>query len=92
MNKMVIQTKGKKTIMIVKLSIFRTMLFYIVVVLVVLGHAGSVLAEKNIGDDIEKASVKDLAPEVAGEQASRLLASINDVIEKGKGYEADMQG
>jgi len=89
---MVIQTKGKKTIMIVKLSIFRTMLFYIVVVLVVLGHAGSVLAEKNIGDDIEKASVKDLAPEVAGEQASRLLASINDVIEKGKGYEADMQG
>ncbi|MBW1890244.1 MAG: hypothetical protein JRI93_06930, partial [Deltaproteobacteria bacterium] len=78
--------------MIVKLSIFRTMLFYIVVVLVVLGHAGSVLAEKNIGDDIEKASVKDLAPEVAGEQASRLLASINDVIEKGKGYEADMQG
>lgn len=78
--------------MIVKFSIIKTMLFHIMVALVVLGHAGSVLAEKSTGIDIENASVKDLAPEVAGEQASTLLASINDTIEKGKGYEADIQG
>jgi small conductance mechanosensitive channel len=92
MKKMVNQTKGKKTVMVIKCSIFRIILFNVMAVLVVLGYAGSVLAEKSIGDDIEKASVKDLAPEVAGEQASRLLASINDVIKQGKGYETDMQG
>lgn len=77
--------------MITNLSKLGDVLILALVALAVHGYTGSVLAEISSGDALDNAVVSDLGPEVVGEQASKLLARINNTIKKGNGYEAEMQ-
>jgi hypothetical protein len=48
------------------------------VVIFTTGYHGLVMAQKDANDDIDKAEVNELTPEMMGEHASKLLSRIND--------------
>lgn len=77
--------------MIITRSILRALVFSALAVLISMGCPVLGSAEKNTGDDLGKASTGDSAPHPADDQASELIASIDAMIQKGKGYEAEMQ-
>ena len=77
--------------MVIVRSKLWALVFAVLAGLFVMGHPHWVIADKNTGGGAEKAPANDLAPHLANNKANELLKSIDAIIQKGKGYEAEMQ-